>query len=94
MRLLTHVAIVVATALALTGCSPAPAPVDTSADEAALKAATDTWIDSYNAGDVEKIVALYTDDGVLMPPHAPVATGKAAIRMFLTTDTPARRRQA
>src|SRR5262245_55627065 len=87
MRLLTHVAMVVATALALLGCSPAPAPVDTSADQAALKAATNAWIDAYNAGDVEKIVGLYADDGVLMPPHAPVANGKAAIRTFLTADT-------
>jgi uncharacterized protein (TIGR02246 family) len=87
VRLLTHIAVVVATALVLIGCSPAPAPVDTSADEAALKAATNTWIDAYNAGDVEKIVALYTDDGVLMPPHASIAHGKAAIRAFLTADT-------
>jgi uncharacterized protein (TIGR02246 family) len=87
MRLLTHVATVVATALTLTACSAAPAAIDTSADDASLKAATNAWIDAYNAGDVEKIVALYADDGVLMPPHAPVAKGKAAIRAFITADT-------
>ena len=31
-------------------------------------------------------VALYADDGVQMPPHAPVANGKATIRAFLTAD--------
>jgi uncharacterized protein (TIGR02246 family) len=87
MRQLTHVALVVGTALALNACAGTPAPVDTRADEAALKAATNTWLDAYNAGDVEKIVALYADDGVLMPPHAPVANGKAAIRAFITADT-------
>jgi uncharacterized protein (TIGR02246 family) len=87
MRLLTHVAIVVATSLTLTACSAASAPVDTSADEAALKAATNAWINAYNTGDVEKMVALYAEDGVLMPPHAAVANGKAAIRAFLSTDT-------
>lgn len=87
MRLLKHVASCVVTALTLTACSASTAPIDQSADEAALKAATNTWLAAYNAGDVEKIVALYADDGVLMPPHAPVAKGKAAIRAFITADT-------
>ena len=72
----------------MSACAPAaPAPVDTAADEAALKAVTAAWLDAYNAGDVEKIVAMYTEDGVLMPPHAGVATGHTAIRAFLTADT-------
>jgi uncharacterized protein (TIGR02246 family) len=74
--------------LALNACAPAAPPAaDTAADEAALKAATLTWLEAYNAGDVEKIVALYEEDAVLMPPHAPVANGHAAIRAFLTADT-------
>jgi uncharacterized protein (TIGR02246 family) len=87
MRPLSHIAIVVGAALILSGCNTAPAAVDTTADEAALKAATDTWLAAYNAGDVEKIVALYTEDGVLMPPHAPVAKGHAGIRAFIAADT-------
>ena len=90
MRSLRHVALVVGTAIALNACAPAPAPppaVDTAADEAALKAATASWMEAYNAGNVEAIVALYADDAVLMPPHAPVATGHAQIRAFLTADT-------
>ena len=74
--------------LALSACAQtAPPAVDTAADEAALKAATLTWLEAYNAGDVDKIVALYEEDAVLMPPHAPVANGHAAIRAFLTADT-------
>jgi uncharacterized protein (TIGR02246 family) len=88
MRLLTRV-LVVGIALALSGCVAVQAPVDTSADEAALKAATNAWLAAYNAGDVEKIVSLYADDGVLMPPHAPVANGKSAIRTFIAADTAA-----
>ena len=52
-----------------------------------IKAVTAAWLEAYNAGDVEKIVAMYTEEGVLMPPHAAVANGRAAIRAFLTTDT-------
>ena len=74
--------------LVLSACAPAAPPAaDTAADEAALKAATLSWLEAYSAGDVEKIVALYTEDAVLMPPHAPVANGHAAIRAFLTADT-------
>jgi uncharacterized protein (TIGR02246 family) len=88
MRTLKLQMLAVGTALALSACAPsAPPATDTAADEAAIKAATRTWLEAYNAGDVEKIVALYTDDAVLMPPHAPVANGHAGIRAFLTADT-------
>ncbi len=83
-----NLALVVGVLLVLSACAPAAPPAaDTAADEAALKAATLSWLEAYNAGDVEKIVALYTEDAVLMPPHAPVANGHAAIRAFLTADT-------
>jgi uncharacterized protein (TIGR02246 family) len=85
-----HLALVIGTVIALSACAPAsPPPVDAAAEEATLKAITAAWLSAYNAGDVEKIVALYTEDAVLMPPHAAVATGHAAIRAFLTTDTAA-----
>jgi uncharacterized protein (TIGR02246 family) len=88
--MLNHLALVIGTVGLLSGCAPAaPPPVDTAADEAALKAMTVAWLEAYNAGDVEKIVAMYAEDGVLMPPHAAVATGPAAIRAFLTADTAA-----
>jgi uncharacterized protein (TIGR02246 family) len=88
MRTLKSLMLAVGTVLALDACAPAAPPaVDTANDEAALKAATHTWLAAYNAGDVEKIVALYAEDAVLMPPHASVANGHAAIRTFLTADT-------
>jgi len=90
MRTLTHLALVVGTVIAVSACAPAaPPPVDTAAEEAALKAITAAWLDAYNAGDVEKIVAMYAEDAVLMPPHAAVAPGHAGIRAFLTTDAAA-----
>lgn len=90
MRTLRQVTLAVGAVIAMSACAPAASPpVDTAADEAALKAVTAAWLEAYNAGDVEKIVAMYADDGVLMPPHAAVATGHAAIRAFLTADTAA-----
>jgi uncharacterized protein (TIGR02246 family) len=88
MRTLKPLALAVGIVLTLSACAPDASPaVDSAADEAALKAATLTWLEAYNAGDVEKIVALYAEDAVLMPPHAPAANGHAAIRAFLTADT-------
>jgi uncharacterized protein (TIGR02246 family) len=89
MRTRRYLALVVGTVIVLSACAPAaPPPVDT-AEEAALKAITPAWLDAYNAGDVEKIIAIYAEDAVLMPPHAAVATGHAEIRAFLTTETAA-----
>ena len=90
MRTLRHLALVIGTAIAMSACAPAtPPPVDTAAEEAALKAVTAAWLNAYNAGDVETIVAMYAEDAVLMPPHAAVATGHAAMRAFLASDTAA-----
>ena len=90
MRTLRHLALGIGTVVALSACAPAaPPPVDAAAEEAANKAVNKAWLEANNAGDVEKIVAMYADDGVLMPPHAAVATGHAAIRAFLTADTAA-----
>jgi len=84
---LNRAAIVLTSLIALAACSPAAPPAaDTSADEAALRAGTTTWMAAYNAGDADRIVALYAEDGVMMPPGAPAATGHAAMRAFLTAD--------
>jgi ketosteroid isomerase-like protein len=84
---LTRVMFAAASLMAMAACtSGAPQSVDTAADEAALKAGTTTWMAAYNAGEIERIIPLYAEDAVVMPPHAPVATGHAAIRTFLAAD--------
>jgi uncharacterized protein (TIGR02246 family) len=89
MHLLTKFIVVAGTVLTMSACTAAPVPADTSADEAALKAATNTWLEAYNSGNVDSAVALYAPDAVLMPPHAAVAKGSAAIRAFLASDSAA-----
>lgn len=54
-----------------------------------MRAATVTWAAGYNAGDVDKIAALYAEDAIAMPPGAPAAKGRAAIRAYLAADTAA-----
>ena len=88
MPALKNLALFVGIMFAVTACSATtPAAVDTSADEATIKGMTAAWLDAYNAGDVEKIVAMYAEDAVLMPPHAAVANGQPGIRAYLQTDT-------
>lgn len=67
--------------VALTGIAQAA-----TSDQAAIRAQTTDWVKAYNGGDVAGAVAQYADDALLMPPGAPGAKGRAAIRSFLTND--------
>jgi uncharacterized protein (TIGR02246 family) len=44
------------------------------------------WQDAWNAGDADKIAAMYAEDGVVMAPGVPVAKGRDAIRESITKD--------
>jgi ketosteroid isomerase-like protein len=81
MNSLHRVVLVTIGMFAVTACSPPVA--DTSADEAVLRAGTKAWVDAYNAGDADKIVALYADNGVVMPPDELVVAGHEALRIYL-----------
>jgi uncharacterized protein (TIGR02246 family) len=79
------VSVAVLFAVAAAGCSNqmggAATPADTrAADEAAIRAKDGTYEQGVAAKDLDKILALYTDDAVLFAPKAPAAIGKAAIR--------------
>ena len=86
--MLKRAAIVAAGLVLLPGCEKA---VDTAAVEAELKSGVRAWIDAYNAGDIDAIVAHYAPDAVVMAPGYPVATGHDAIRAMITTDSAATR---
>jgi ketosteroid isomerase-like protein len=66
---------------------PAPAPQDTAAEEAKMRADLARWFDDYNKGNADAVAAQYAEDGVLMPPAAPPSTGREAIKGFLTADS-------
>jgi uncharacterized protein (TIGR02246 family) len=77
--------------LLTTGCNR-PAPADTrAADESAVKEADSQWSKTAMANDLDGTVSYYSDDASLLPPNAPIATGKQAIRAvwaaMLTPDT-------
>lgn len=69
---------------AVVACAPRPAPVDTSADVAAIKAAQDHEIAAVASGDMDSTLAVYTADVVMMAPDQPALTGADALRTFMT----------
>ena len=62
------------------------AVADSAAEVAALHAADQVWLKSYNGGDVDTVASLYDENGVLLPPGAPGENGRAAIRAFFAKD--------
>jgi uncharacterized protein (TIGR02246 family) len=56
------------------------------ADVAAIRNLGPQFSQAILAKDVDAVVAMYTDDAVLMPPGAPVVVGKDAIRDYFTAQ--------
>src|ERR1700691_6755503 len=59
-----------------------------SADSAAVgvRAADAAWLKVYSAKDLNKSVALFDDQGSMLSPNDPIATGKAAISKLIASD--------
>jgi ketosteroid isomerase-like protein len=66
--------------------TPSSATTNTAADEAKLRADALIWFDHYAKADADGMANLYAEDALLMPPGAPAARGRAAIRTFLGED--------
>src|SRR5438105_8739344 len=56
------------------------APGEQSKDERAIRAADAKGLKAAHAKDVEGAIASYAENAVWLPPNAPIAQGKAAIR--------------
>ena len=71
--------------LLASGCASQP-PADTrAADESAIRNLDTQWSKTAAANDLEGVVSYYTDDASMLPPNAPMATGKQAIRAIWST---------
>ena len=56
------------------------AAVDTGADEQAIRGHVARWLQLVKAKDAAGIADLYTEDGAVMPPNAPISKGRKAIQ--------------
>lgn len=61
---------------------------DPAAEVAALHAVDDVWVKAFNGGDADTMAAQYDEHAVLLPPGAPAAHGRAAIRAFFAKMMP------
>jgi len=75
-----------ALAFALLVCGHVAAQASPASESAAIHAVDDAWLRAYNAGEVEKVVALYDPNAVVHPPGAGTVRGKDAILAFFTKD--------
>ena len=59
-----------------------------TADSAAdgVRAADAAWLKVYSAKDLNKSVAFFDDQGSMLSPNDPIATGKAAISKLIASD--------
>jgi ketosteroid isomerase-like protein len=85
MRLPKEILLVCCGLLALAGSPIASAGDDPTATDTFRKG-TAEWVSAYNAGDADRVLALYADDAVVMPPDASTASGHADIRAFLDKE--------
>lgn len=80
-----HRLAVAATLLIVSACTPSsesgrPAPAGVSAsDLAAIERLHDAYVAAHNDADADRMMALFTNDAVLMPTDEPAVTGRAAI---------------
>src|SRR5277367_224521 len=67
--------------------SAAAAFAQTSPEAAvSVRAADEAWMRVYAAKDLQKTVAFFDDQGSMLAPNAPIATGKTAITKAITAD--------
>jgi uncharacterized protein (TIGR02246 family) len=73
-------------AVILNACAPPAAPpapaADTAADEAAIGQVRREYEAAVNAGDAARVAAVYAEDGITMPSHRPLVSGRNAILTY------------
>jgi uncharacterized protein (TIGR02246 family) len=80
---LTVLSLLLASAATVTACMPPAAPtatLDSAADERAIREFLHHVEQVFEAGDLERAVAVFTDDAVIAAQGTPDAVGKTAIR--------------
>ncbi len=71
--------IILASTLAVLGCSPAQPKTDPKADQDAIGKVRDTFTDAFNSNDAVKVGSIYSENAVMMTNGQPTANGRAAI---------------
>ena len=81
-RVLTPTLVAISVCLIASACEGKKEPEFGIPDQQAMRAATATLETAFNAKDIEKILTLYTENSVFMPPNKPLLRGRAALKGF------------
>jgi ketosteroid isomerase-like protein len=81
-RVLTATLLTVSVCMSASACEGKKEPEFGLSDQQAMRAATTTLETSFNAKDIEKILTLYTDNSVFMPPNKPLLRGRESLKQF------------
>ncbi len=76
-------AAMVALAIGAAACSSGPSPEEfTRADADAIRKLDADFVTAFNAKDANKVLSMYTDNSVFMPPNAPTLRGTQPLKSF------------
>jgi hypothetical protein len=85
MKSLTRLAILAVVLTANLGCQSRAIVGLTANDEASLRQILDNEMKAANARDAAAWAAVYTEDAIVLRPHAPAVEGREAIQKWLAT---------
>jgi ketosteroid isomerase-like protein len=72
-------------ALLFAAACSGPAPEEfTTKDAGTIRQQNEAFVTAFNAKDVQKILDLYAENSVFMPPNEPIIRGKDALKSFYT----------
>jgi ketosteroid isomerase-like protein len=75
---------VAALALVAAACGSRNAQEFTAQDQAAIRQRNQEFVDAFNAKEVAKILSIYAENSVFMPPNRPIIRGPEALKNFYT----------
>jgi ketosteroid isomerase-like protein len=81
-RVLSATLLAISVCLSASACGGKQEPEFGMPDQQAIRAVTSALETSFNAKDVEKILTLYTENSVFMPPNKPLLRGRASLKGF------------
>ena len=81
-RVLTAALLATSVCMSASACGGKQEPEFGIPDQQAIRGATSTLETAFNAKEVDKILTLYTENSVFMPPNKPLLRGRASLKGF------------
>jgi uncharacterized protein (TIGR02246 family) len=81
-RVVTAALLTMSVCIGASGCGGKQEAEFGMPDQQAMRAVTSTLETAFNAHDVDKILAIYTENSVFMPPNKPLLRGRDSLKQF------------